>query len=553
MKLRIPAIKKRNEIFRIRSKDPMYQMLRKFVVGAQDYNFSLGATNKAIAWLNTIPTPYAPENLRRAVIGNNTLLQTLCAIVVNCAFTDYSINYFNKEEGLEDTPEAQEEYNRIEGLAKSPDGKMSLQELKECYWWDRLIYGYAFIEVGRDATGEILWYRWISAKNIKLCGFDPEFVETTRNVYRNGELTDFKVKENFRRYVKIDGAKKTYYKEFGDGRIIDPTTGEKKEALGLKGSATELIHCRNLPLSDYGNTEWENNLPAILGSREAEVVNLEFFRDGGMPALVVMVSGGALTSDAAEAIEHKFNTGQAKDKIHKAIILEATGDKALATGIDGSIPAPKVDIKELGKDGKDALFQEYDANCGMKVRSSMRLPAIYIGGSESYNYATAKASLEVTENQVFGPKRSTFDAMMNEKILLKDGKPLEYFKFVSNGMKISDPEGAIAAMSALVQAGAVDPNSAVKMYNNVFGDNLPEREQEWANIPMAIVAALLNMDKAEEMIGPEATKSIQALKDKFGAPPKPKALPPGAAAPVKGKRPPLGAKPVPAKKVAIKK
>lgn len=506
--------------------DAVVELLRKASVTIDLAAGPTGLPSSALAYLNPVPPPYNPEIMRKAVLGNNVLLQCVATIVTNCANAGYSINFINKDEELKESPEAIAEFNRIEGLAKSPNGLMSLTALKEKYWWDKLTYGYTFLEVGRDADGNVSWYKPVETAKMRICGEHPEFVQTNRAVFRNGELTDLITYEKFRRYVKVSGTDSVYYKQFGDPRLVDPKTGATKNAdrrknnnklneLTLKNSATEIIHFPNIPLSLYGNADWENNLPAVLGSREAEIVNLEFFRQGGTPALVVMVSGGILSADAADDIEAKFNDGAAKDKMHRCLVLEAKGDSDLATGIDGSIPAPKIDIKELNTSGKDALFQEYDENAAKKVRSSFRLPAIYIGGSESYNYATARASMEVAENQVFSPKRASLDDILNSHVFSAFGKPNIYYEFRSNGTKITDPEGVIEALSALAESGALDANKATRIYNNLFSDNLPEREEAWADIPMTIVLALLNADNAEELIGADANAAIEELKKKF--------------------------------------
>ncbi|MET0465304.1 MAG: phage portal protein [Chitinophagaceae bacterium] len=437
-------------------------------------------------YLNPIAPPYHPEIMDKAVKGNNTLLQALNALVVNCGNVGHTFEYIGKEEEKE-SPDVIAEKERLEGYVQSPDGCQTFRELKEGYWWDMLRFGYSFIEVGRDGEGKISWYRHIDAKCMRLCGYDPEEVPVSRPVMRGGKIDYINKKEKFRRYMRLNEKLQrpgTYYKEFGDERLVDPKKGSKG-GVNLAESATEIIHTRLLPLSCYGNTEWENNFGSVLGAREAEIVNLSFFAGGGKPSIVVLVSG-VLTDESITDIEDKFNSGGAKERVHRALVLEASGDQSLSTGIEGNIPSPKIDIKELGSNNKDTFFLEYDKHCAEKVRSSVRLPSIFLGQSENYNYATAQASIECTENQVFGPKRDKFDDMMNNKILAEQGLPSKYWKFTSKATKITDPAGVVSALTALTAAQAVSPNQAIAIYNAIFGGSLAEYEEEWGKVPAFI-------------------------------------------------------------------
>jgi capsid portal protein len=109
----------------------------------------------------------------------------------------------------------------------------------------------------------------------------------------NGDTFTRLVPRYFRRYAQISPGtlERVYFKEFGDPRIIDPKTGEVAPDLPFEEQATEIyMDAQYIPGHLYGVPKWIGILPAILGSREAEEVNLNFFRENAIPAMAVLVS-----------------------------------------------------------------------------------------------------------------------------------------------------------------------------------------------------------------------------------------------------------------------
>ena len=298
--------------------------------------------------------------------------------------------------------------------------------------------------------------------------------------------------------------------------------------------ATE-IHVEHLynPGSPYGLPRWINQLPAIMGSRESELTNLQFFKDNAIPAMAVLVSGGHLTADSIDEIEELIYSVQGRDAVHRVMVLEAEGaDKAV--GPDKSLPAPRLEMKPLIHDRQsDALFQEYDKNNMAKVRSSFRLPPIFIGRSEDLTHATASSSLVMAESQVFGPERNKVDDFFNFVILSdKNGRPPAYWWFRSNPPRIVDPASMIDALETFDALGALSPNISIGFVNELFDLNIQPVQEEWGDFPMEIVMALVGrgqlkgLDNIKEEIEPEQFDEqgnpIKPGKPKAGKPGKPK-------------------------------
>src|SRR5690606_10477992 len=116
-----------------------------------------------------------------------------------------------------------------------------------------------------------------------------------------------------RRFVQLIGNKTVYFKEFGSTRDLNKATGnwaEKGTRLPASDRATEVLYFGNksYPGSPYHIPRWISNTPSVIGSRQAEELNLEFFASGGIPPVMITIAGGQLTPESKEALE-KIVTG----------------------------------------------------------------------------------------------------------------------------------------------------------------------------------------------------------------------------------------------------
>jgi PBSX family phage portal protein len=306
---------------------------------------------------------------------------------------------------------------------------------------------------------------------------------------REGKLVKQKVRKRFRRYVQINGHRRVYFKEYGDPRSIHPNTGMVSEGLALEESATEIIAIsRYNPGSPYGLPRWFNQLPAIMGTRQSELTNLDFFSENAIPAMALLISGGMLTQTSLDSMEGHFTAARGRKAMNRILVLEASGDEKLAAP-DGGVPIPRVEMKPLQSDRQgDALFQNYEANNRDKVRSAFRLPPIFIGLSNDYTYATAKTSMEVAETQVFAPDRQRLENLLNLKIL-STWNP-QYWAFRLNPPRLSDPDGVVKALQAFDAMGGLTPNIAISMANQFFNLDIPAVEEDWGDYPFALVMKL---------------------------------------------------------------
>lgn len=435
-----------------------------------------------------IEPDYSFPVLVAMVLSNSVLLQCVSAMVTNISGHGYSLEYVG-EENLRGTNEAKVESDHIKAFMATPNDEYSMTELRKRVRWDIEATGNGYIEFARDAKGRVsaLWH--LPATTMRVTTADKTAVSVSVDMARFGTTTKVKVDKNFRRYVQRRGADTVYFKEYGDPRTIDPTSGMIKDSMKLPDSATEVLHLRNYHAgSVYGLPRWINNVVAVQGSRQAELTNLDFFNDNAVPAMMVLVSGGQVTQNTLDTIEGHFTALKGRKARNRVMFLEAFGDSA-ARDDKGTIPPPKLEVKALDSDRpSDGLFLEYDKVQKDKIRGSFRLPPIFIGDSQDYTHATANTSYEVAESQIFGPDRVADDEIVNGKVLV--GYDLKHWRVKSNPPKITDPKEVVDAVSTFDAVGAMTPNVAIGMANSLFEMSIDAITEDWGNMPFSLVKEL---------------------------------------------------------------
>lgn len=433
------------------------------------------------------------NHLARLVINSNTLRQCIESYVVNIEGNGYTLEYIGPE-GKEDGPEPQAEKAQLEAFLSFCAPENSLREVREKTRWDQETLGVKFYEVSRAANGRIVMFDHVPGVTMRRTLKDPEPVEFMVEVPNPADPTQMvrkTVSRTFCRYIQtvVNGGgsyERVFFKEFGDPRPIDPKDGQVNEGLAIEDQATEILMVSlYTPGSVYGLPRWIGQLPSILGSRESELVNLNFFRENAIPAMAILISGGALTAESFQVIQDYLTAVKGQKSMHRMLVLEATGDD-VSGATDSSVSAPKIDMKPMTSERQqDGLFKDYDAANQEKIRSAFRLPPIYSGRAQDYTRASAFASMVTAEQQIFGPERAAFDDMMNNKIL-KTYRP-KFWRFKTTGVPLTDPDSLSTMLTTLDAAGALTPNAVIKIANKILDIQIEPVTEVWGDYPWAAV------------------------------------------------------------------
>ena len=435
-----------------------------------------------------IDPPYNMYALAKLPNNNSVLKQCIDVMVTNIESNGYRLEYTG-EKGKEQDREVLAEHNNLKNFLDNPNGDYSLIDLRERLRQDYETFGNSYVEVIRDNTGKITRMYQIPAYTMRVGALGDTLVDSkVRVIGVDGNYYDKDVKKRFRKYAQMINGTYTYFKEFGDTRHMNSTTGEYSGNVSRSNEATEIFHFAEYnPGSPYGLPRWFNQLPAIMGSREAELTNLDYFQENAVPAMSVTVAGGYLTDETMDAIDEAFTNIRGRAAQNRVLVIEAAGDLEAADE-NGRLPAPKVEMKPLHEERQgDALFQNYEAKCMEKIRSSFRLPPIFIGLAEEYNRATADQSMIMAESQIFGPERRKIDDFINIHII-SNFKP-KYWKFKSLPPRIAGADEIMRTVEGLSDIGAITPNVAINLSNEMLDMALKPIQEEWGDRPFFLTQA----------------------------------------------------------------
>ena len=395
-----------------------------------------------------------------------------------------------------DSKEAENERKTILHFFEFCNMELPYSQLRRRVRRDIEVLGNGYWEVIRDGKGDIVWLEHIEGHTMRLTQLDREYtpyVSIIRDDESN-ELQEYPTTKRFRRYVQIRDGKKVYFKEFGDPRLIDAQTGQVN--INAQVPATEIIHFKlYCPYSPYGVPRWIGNWLAVEGSRQAEEVNYEYFENNTVPPMALLVAG-TIDDKAVERIEDFINDEmKGRKSFNKILIIEASpfGEELPGT----TVRNPSLQFVPLSDtQQKDSLFDNYDKTNREKIRSSFRLPPIFVGLTSDYTRATARESREVAEEQVFGPERVNHDFVINR--LLFPAMHVRYWKYRSLPPETNDFEIMSGVLDTFSRCGLTVRESREEI-SRLLNHPLSEVDDksDWLNLPLQVYLAKLQRGEVE--------------------------------------------------------
>ncbi|MDR0652984.1 MAG: phage portal protein [Synergistaceae bacterium] len=459
-----------------------------------------------------IEPPYNLLFLSTLPENSNILAQCIEAMETNIDGFGFSLEPaegIKPDENGEYPPHAVEERKKILDFFAFCNPDIPYNHLCRRMRRDRETTGNGYWEILRNNKGEISGIEHLESYTMRISLMDKEFTEYPAVGFAFDEANrPDTFRKRFRRYVQIRNGAKVYFKELGDPRLIDSRTGKivpQDEDTGtpLNGNgcipATEVLH---FPIhnatSVYGIPRWIGALLSILGSRQAEEVNSEYFDNNTVPPLALLTTG-KLGKETVKRIEDFASENlKGKKSWGKMLIVEAAPSGLQISGMPQA--RPEIHFEHLADAQiKDGLFGEYDKANRDKVRSAFRLPPLYVGQSDDYNRATARESKLVAEEQVFGPERDYMDFFINNKILPALG--VKYWRYKTLAPTADDAESLTAMLATFAQYG-MTVRECRDLMGEILHKNLQSKEeagnQEWLDLPLSIYLAGLQRAPADE-------------------------------------------------------
>jgi len=464
-----------------------------------------------------VEPPLDPLPLSMLIENNSELQPTVEAMEVNIEGFGHRIVPVTLPQAIEANPEIlktmEVERIKLANFFNNCCFNSNFISLRRLTRRDLELTGNGYWEIIEDTQGAIRWLEWAPAWTVRLTPLDttPVMVEVPQiEVDQNGVPVLVKVKRmvRFRRFIQIREGQKVYFKQLGDPRNLNCETGEySNNPIEIKYRANSMHHFR-IPSArtPYGLPRFIGNLFSIFGSRAAEEINYTTLKNNNVPSMVVTVSGGGmLTTGTIKRIEQFVESNiKGSSNYSKFLILEA--EPVEVAPMPGQSDAIKISITPLtNQQIKDAMFQSYDANNRDKVRGAFRLPPIFVGKAEDYSRATAEASRQLADEQVFAPERTAFDAFMNSQILPRLG--IVYHRFISNGPNVTDSESLTKMLAASEGTGGLTPQIARNIMSDIFGTNLGKVTAIDPDVPFTIQVA-----EAAKNTGPINMGTIAPMK-----------------------------------------
>jgi PBSX family phage portal protein len=447
--------------------------------------------------LRIVEPVYPFRELLKVFHSSTILRQCVDSYVTNIESYGVELEYVGPE-GQQESRAALNEKARIERLIATltTDGR-PLKKHREDSRVDKEVLGARCFEIIQDAMGRVVHMDHVETTTIRMTAKEKDYTEVYVTDYKTGARK--MVRRRFRRFVQVlEDGRRIWFKEFGDPRKVNPATGKVDNSLSIEDEATSIYYdALYAPGTPCGMPRWAGAIPALLGSREAEMVNLNFFRDNAIPAMAVLVSGGALTEESFNKIDSYIQGVRGAASMNRIVVMEATAEGSDAASIDGSLPAPKVDLKPmLSERQHEGLFKNYIEESERKARSSFRLPPIYIGSASEYNRASAFASVLTADQQIFVPERVAWDTMFENVVLSTHN--IRYWRVRSTGPGLQDPQEVARIVNSLGREGALTPNIAIKIANRYLDADIQPVMDEWGDLPFNIIMEYVKDGKVIE-------------------------------------------------------
>lgn len=421
--------------------------------------------------LTQLTPPYDISALRSISESSNILRQCIDAYAHN--ITGFGIGLRYKTDDSDETPQMKAEWAIQEKLMNELNLERPAKEVVEEVIHHVEECGNGYFEVIRNGKGEV-----VGIDSIK-----PEYMTATK--LNRVTMPDGTIRK-FRYYVFRDSLNDSgrdgnglWFKSFEDPTPLNSDGSIAKEG---KGTSTEVIHMKIGDFADpYGTPRYIGPLIKMLGARKADELNFNYFVNGRHMPLAIVLENAQLTKESEATLQNYSDDLNGESSQHKFLLLEAEKVDSSNSMFDDEKIKPSVKIEKLADVlQKDALFLEYDARATESVLSAFRLPPVYVGMSSDYNRATVETAKELTEEQVFQPRREGYEWRLNDLFSEYEFKHVELYLKSPN---LSNMEDIKNILDPAIQANAVAPNDLRDLLSKTLNKPLAQFEGEKYNYP----------------------------------------------------------------------
>lgn len=447
--------------------------------------------------------PYAFADLWKVYEQCDVLWSCIDSVVRNCE-RGHDLDFTGDDKASKDTEESQAQRSRLDDFFNRVNEKHSFQALRKKIRLDREVTGNAFVEVLRNLRGDVERLYYVPGTRVRVTKLGDDEIPVTVTMPRAGRLIDMTVYRRFRRFARVispTGNTLRWFKEFGDPRILDADTGEFvkdrttneyiREPYEYPNKATEMWWFRDTFAGNvYGMPRWVSVLLDAKARWIARWLNYDLLDQGAVPKGILLFQNGAISEGTRRHLEQTLQEWRDPRKYNQWVMINVEPD---AFGFDLNTGASKggsrPEFINLDRN-EDYMFANFLSHVEETIRKVYRLPPIFTGASTDYTHATAYASVEVAETQVFEPIRTEFDEKVNTELVQNEFNVYDW-RFKTREAKIGDKETLYKAVSTLAGTGGLSTNHLIRLGNETLGANVSEYQGKLYNEPVAWVTAMI--------------------------------------------------------------
>jgi PBSX family phage portal protein len=285
-----------------------------------------------------------------------------------------------------------EERRWLETLFDRCNPEMTFSDLMRAVWTDVETVGNGYLEITRNAAGEIDGFYHVPGTTVRV------------KCDRSG-------------FVQIRDGRKRHFRNLGDEPRPDPENGETQN---------EIMHLRKYtPQSSYyGVPDILPAIPAIAGDKAASEYNVSFFEHNAVPRMAVICQGGPMSGELMQQIR-RFMESEIKGQAHKTLILEVPDNWT------------ELRLEPLAKvQGDEAGFLDYRRANRDEILMVHRVPPGKITIVENANLSNSKDQDKTFREQVVRPEQRRIEFRINQ--MIREQMGIEDWQFDFREMDLTE-------------------------------------------------------------------------------------------------------------------
>lgn len=301
-------------------------------------------------------------------------------------------------------------FDRLDDATEEQD---FLETLSLAYT-DYEVTGNGYIEIGRNATGDI-----------KYIGHIPASTMRVRRA-RDG-------------YVQVVENKVVYFKKYGSTYIPPNVTDDP--------NPNEVMHLRKYnPVSSYyGVPDIIPAMQAVAGIEFASRFNLDYFENKAVPRYVIVVKGSTLSGKSQADIINFFE-GNLRGQNHRTLYVPLPADS--------QDKKYTFEMKPVEAGTQDASFVNYHKINVQSILMAHRVPISKIGMAEGVSLAVARDADKTFKEQVCRPTQRVIEKKISK--IIKEWT--NAFTFKLNELTLTDELEQAKIDQIYLNAKTIVPN-----------------------------------------------------------------------------------------------